>query len=266
MPIGPSQVRNADFGRGNPVGPTAAVPFQRRLDPQQMSTALSLQQHEQRRLQRYSEAWNFYYGRQWAFTREDGEPLVTMNYFRKLVDKTVSFLFGQGVTYTVPDSLELITLPLIEEVWKSNRERELYFDMGTTGAVTGDVFVLITYESPTEVEKKVNPFSRGKIRLNCIGSEQVFPEWDPLDITKMLKVRIETVVLDPTGKDPATAQVPPVPLPSNDGGRSIPGYIRYTQIITPEKIVTMKGGTVTSEVTNLLGEIPLVHIKNLRAF
>lgn len=264
MPIGPAQANNADFGRGSAVAPTAAVPFQRRVDPQSLSTLLTLQQSEQRRLQRYSEHWNFYYGRHWNFAREDGEPLVTLNYFRKLLDKSVSFLVGKGVTYTVPEAVELVTLPFIEKVWKDNNEQGLLFEIGIMGAVSGDVFILFTYEEPTAIEKRVNPFSKGKVRINLLGSEQVFPTWDPLDITKMTEVRIETLVADPyLQRDAVLRGEGSPPVQDNTAARSVPGMLRFTQIITADKIIRMRGDAPAEISPNILGEIPLVHIKNL---
>lgn len=86
---------------GNSAG--SAIPFQRIVEPASLGMFLNLEQAELIRIQRYNEAWRFYFGKHWAFTREDGEPLVTLNYFRKFIDKHAEFLLGKGFVVTVPE-------------------------------------------------------------------------------------------------------------------------------------------------------------------
>jgi hypothetical protein len=226
------------------------------VEPAQLGLFLNLEQAELLRIQRYNEAWRFYFGKHWAFKREDGEPLVTVNYFRKFIDKQVEFLVSKGFVNVVPAPLEQVTKPFLDEVWEYNMRDQFAQDAALMGAATGDVFVLITYEEPTEMQRKINPFSQGRIKINLLGSEQVFPTWDPLDQNRLIAVRIETIYYSERNvksldRDDRV----------NHDGRSI--YVkRFTQIITPDQIVEQFHGEMPVVRPNPLGEIPLVHIKN----
>ena len=240
------------------TGSGSAVPFQRTIDPQKLGMYLNLEQAELLRIQRYGEHWRFYYGKHWAFTREDGDPLVTLNYFRKVIDKSADFLCIKGFALKVADPLHLHTLPFLNEVWKYNKKQKVLWDMAITGGVTGDVFVLVTYKAPTPLEQRIFPYAQGRIVINLLGSEQVFPDWDPLDKSRMRSCRIETLFYDPRptkdiGKDDQSS-----------AGRQL-NVRRFTQIITPDTITEHLQGEDPKVRSNILGEIPIVHIKNLPA-
>lgn len=236
-------------------GAGSAVPFQRIVDPAQLGLFVNLEQAELLRLKRYNEAWRFYYGKHWEFSREDGEPLVTLNYARKFVDKHVEFLVSKGFVITTPDVLEDTTKRYCDEVWKYNNRDGLALEIATMGGVSGDAFILVTDEEPTEIQKKIFPFSQGKTRINLLGSEQVFPTWDPLNIDVMTSVRIETIYYADRAEVSRT-----------HGAENNAGQIhvkRFTQIITPTYILMQFQGMQPKVMRNILGEIPLVHIKNL---
>ncbi len=230
----------------------SAVPFQRQVEPSQMGFFLGLDQRELLRIQRYNEGWRFYFGKHWMFKREDGEALVTFNYFRKIIDKSVAFLVAKGFHVKVPEALEEITLPFVNEVWDYNKREQFAWDAATMGAVTGDVFIMVTWVEPTETAKKINPFTQGKIQVNLLGSEQVYPTWDPLNTDTLLSVRIETIYYADGMDRNAT----------NTEGRQVPTK-RFTQIITPDTIVEQFHGEKPVVRANFLGEIPVIHIRNL---
>lgn len=237
------------------------IPFQRTIDPSKLGMFLNLEQAELLRLQRYREFWRFYYGKHWNFIREDGDPLVTFNYYKKVIDKSVAFLLGKGFNLTVPDPLMSLTGPFIKEVWKANGGKlglKLQWDIGLMGGITGDVFIMVTYRESSALDRRINPFSEGSIVIQLLGSEQVFPDWDPLNLDVMRSVRIETLYYDarPTadfGEDDRSSE-----------GRQL-NIRRYTQIITPETITEHLQGTEAQVRPNVLGEVPIVHIKNLPA-
>lgn len=233
----------------------SAVPYTRVVEPSSLGMFLNLEQNELLRIQRYNEAWRFYFGKHWEFKRDEGEPLVTFNYIRKIVDKSTEFLVSKGFVTRVEDCLSEVTKPFIDEVWEYNRGQQLIWDMGTNGGVTGDVFVLVTFEEPTVMQKRINPYSEGKIRVNLLGSEQVFPTWDPIDTNKLVSVRIETIYYSERGDNIGNESR------VNHEGRQL--YTkRFTQIITPTKIIEQFHGEQPKVRVNALGEIPLVHIKN----
>lgn len=242
---------------GNASGSyNSAVPFQRIVEPAQLGFFLNLEQAELMRIQRYGEAQRFYLGKQWNFRREDGEPLVTVNYYRKLIDKSAEFLIGQGFSIRVAEALERVTLPIINEVWKYNRHAQLAWEIALMGGITGDVFVLVTWEEPTEMQRQIHPYSQGRIRIQLLGSEQVFPTWDPLNINTLSAVRIETVFFAERGQ-----QFTDRDDRRNHQGRQLHTK-RFSQIITPDQIIEQFQGEQPIVRPNILREIPLVHIQN----
>jgi len=235
-----------------------AVPFQRVIDPSKLGMYLNLEQAELLRLQRYRQHWRFYYNKHWDFAREDGDPLVTFNYFKKIIDKGAAFLISRGFNIKVPEPLAGYTAPFLREVWKKNNGGRFIWDMALMGGVTGDCFILVTYQQPTPLEKRIFPFAQGRIVLNLLGSEQVFPDFNPLNKEEMRSVRIETLYYDAravseVGKEDRSSE-----------GRQL-NIRRYTQIITPTTITEHLQGEEPRIRENVLGEIPLVHIKNLPA-
>lgn len=246
MPLGPF----------NGMGGSGAVPFRRIIDPQQLGMFLNLEQAEMVRIQRYAEAQRFYLGNQWNFQREDGEPLVTINYIRKLVDKSIEFLVAKGFTVNTPEALIEVTLPFLTEVWKYNKQQQFAWKAAITGGVTGDVFVLITYEEPSRMQKRISPYSKGKIKIQLLASEQVYPTWDPLDAETLVAVRIETIYYGDRGINELAQDQ------RDHTGRQL-NTKRFTQIITADQIVEQFHGEQPTVRRNILGEIPLVHWQNL---
>jgi hypothetical protein len=242
------------FAGANQTG--AAVPYQRSQDVASMGMFLSLDQAEANRIGRYQEAWRFYFGKHWGYSREAGEVPVTLNYYRKIVDKLAEFLVGRGFVIMTPEALEEIVKPYLDEVWKVNQREQLSWDVAVMGGTTGDVFVMVTEEEPSELERRINPFSQGRTKINLLGSEQVFPTWDPLKADTMLKVRIEHLF-----RPNEEVKTPGANLDAKTGQPLL--VKRFTQVITSGQIVEQYHGEIPSIRGNILGEIPLVHIKNI---
>lgn len=235
------------------VNSGTATPYSRIIEPSQLGLYLNLEQAELLRVRRYHEHWRFYVGQHWAFTREGGEPLVTLNYARALIDKSVAWLVGAGMTIKVPDALQHHTLPALEEVWRYNYRDQFLYNAATLGAVTGDVFVLVTYAEPTIQARRINPHTKGQIRIQLLNSEQVYPQWDPLNTDVLTSVRIETIYYDDRAQTMKDAY--------DNQARQLHTR-RFSQIITRDQIIEQYQGQDPIVRENPLGEIPLVHIKN----
>jgi hypothetical protein len=179
-----------------------AVPYTRRNLEGTHTTELTHSPQDSIRLARIEEGWRFYLGSHWSFSREDGDPLVTANYARAVVDKKASWLVGNDMTLSVPDAFVKKTKPVLEEVWKYNGGKAHLLRMAKMGGVTGDVNVLVTYQEPTSKQLAINPHTRGSIRLRLLGSHQVFPTWDPLNQEKLKSLKIITHVDDPSAPTP----------------------------------------------------------------
>jgi hypothetical protein len=236
----------------------SAVPYERRNAPYTLNS-IALNPQDAMRLKRYEESWRFFQGLHWSFTREDGEPLVTANYCKTIVHKKASWLVGKGMVNSVPEALQEITKPKIDEVWKYNAEPVLLNNMAVTSGVTGDGFILVTYQPPSDAMMAVNPYTQGKIRLRLLGSHQVFPYWNPLNSEELLSVRIITEVPDfgPVGPEDGRR------TPMVQGSLGVSRRRRYIENITATEIVEgwEEDGAPTRR-PNDLGEIPLVHWVN----
>lgn len=156
------------------------------------------------------------------------------------------------------EALEHVVGPYLEEVWDYNERKKFNYDTGTMGGVTGDAFILTTYEQPTEQSRRANPNSRGEIRIQLLGSEQCYPSWDPIDTRVLTSMRIETLYYDDRNQLSQTDAQDK----ANHVGRQL--YVkRFTQIITPSVIIEQYEGAQPIHRDNVLGEIPIVHIRNL---
>lgn len=244
-----------------------AVPYTRRNLEGTHTTELTHSPQDSIRLARIEEGWRFYLGLHWSFSREDGDPLVTANYARAVVDKKASWLVGNDMTLSVPDAFVKKTKPVLEEVWKYNGGKAHLLRMAKMGGVTGDVNVLVTYQEPTSKQLAINPHTRGSIRLRLLGSHQVFPTWDPLNQEKLKSLKIITHVDDPSAPTPREDyRYPPqsdnptdVPMPNFAGIQ----MRKYVEIITEDYIEEgWEHEGPLKRRPNTLGEIPLVHITN----
>lgn len=233
-----------------------AVPYERRNAPYYVSS-VAVNPQDSLRLKRYEEHWRFYSGIQWSFQREDGEPLVTANYCRPVVNKKASFLLGKGVLFDTPEALREITLPIIDEVWEYNNKETMLLEMAITGGVTGDVFVMPVFQPPTQKELAINPYTEGKIRLRLCLPHQVFPTWNPLNHEELQHVRIVTEVADQPQWAPEQLR-----NPITVGNLGAQRKRRYVEDIFPDRIIEGWEDEGRNERPNDLGEVPMVHIAN----
>lgn len=234
-------------------GAGTAVPFNRQSRP---TVTASFSHEDTMRLQRYEEHWRFYNGRQWSFAREEGEALVTANYCRTLVNKKASWLIGNGMIIDVPQALRMITKPKLMKVWKDNDEEKKLMEMAITGGVTGDVCILATYQPPTAVERNLNPYAEGRTRIRLIPPNRCFPEWDPLDMEKLVRLRIVTEVSTPKALPQDSRR------PATVAGVGVVQKRKYIEDIYEDRIEEGWEGEQTRVTKNDLGEIPFVHIAN----
>lgn len=206
-------------------------------------------EHDTRRLERIGMSWRFYYGQHWTFEREDDEPLVTTNYYRKFIDKKVEFLIGSDFTLNVPKSLESLTLPKLLSVWQDNKRQALNYEIGQEGAVTGDVFLLVTVDEADAQAVRFDPYTKHRIVIQRLSSHQCFPVWDE---TK------------PTGRygRPMKAFTLVRWIKRWNATRQEDEEVRYVMTITPSQIIEKIGEENAKVEPNVLGEIPVVHIPN----
>ena len=59
----------------------------------------------------------------------------------------VNFTFGQGVTFTTPMETSAIVPDILKRVWETdNNKKNVMWEIGQQGSVSGDVFIKVAYE------------------------------------------------------------------------------------------------------------------------
>jgi hypothetical protein len=156
---------------------------------QQVTEALSLE--ELARARQFQTAWERYYGRFPKPLKVRSGQLndnVIVNLARVIVDKGVSFLFGQDVTFEIDETTTTPAEEWLASCWQANRQMTFLQKLALNGGVCGHVFVKIVAGSPYP-------------RLVLLDPATVTPTWEPDDIEKVLRYRIQYPAVDPkTGK------------------------------------------------------------------
>ncbi len=155
---------------------------------QQITEALELD--EITRANQFRRAWDAYYGR---FTKPlkvktgQSDDNVLVNFARVIVDKGISFLFGQDLQFELDETQQTPEEDWLQACWDANRKMIFLQKLALNGAVCGHVFVKIV----------AAPYPR----LILLDPATVLPIWEPDDIEQVLKYRIQYPAVDPqTGK------------------------------------------------------------------
>lgn len=114
---------------------------------------------EKRRLDAMNTAWDVYQGtlRQPLTVKPNGpNDNVTVNYARVIVDKAVSFLFGQDIQFELIVGEETPAESWLAAAWRANRKMHLLQRVGVNGAVCGHVFLKIIQPQPGGYPRLVN--------------------------------------------------------------------------------------------------------------
>lgn len=220
-----------------------------------MSDYLTAQDKE--RIQGYNHRWNFYEGFHWEDIDLIDKPQITKNYCRPFVDKFVAFEFSKGFTISVPyeedndpETPQDVT-NFLNDVWDNHNDRLMFaIEMGQTKSVTGEAWVQVKLEKPTDENWK-DPFGEypeGRIRIINMSPKHMFPEYDPHDMTKLTKLTVmyPIKVLDKTliTKKPVTRTKV------------------FKTVWTDKNITISETGEEERVIPNSYGVIPFVHIKN----
>lgn len=138
---------------------------------------------ERRRLDAMNQAWDVYLGnlRQPLAVKPNGpNDNVAINYGRIIVDKTVSFLFGQELQFEISTGETTPAETWLDNVWKVNRKAQLLQKVAVNGAVCGHAFV-----------KVVLPAGGGAPRLINLPPEYVAVFTDSDDIDSVWRYLIQ---------------------------------------------------------------------------
>lgn len=176
------------------IGPNA-------VNPVVQSVQDSLDLTEQARMLRMQRAWQAYHGDQPRPLRvRQGQPddNIIANFARVIIDKGVSFLFGQEVTFDLGQDGDEATAgqnaaaqTYLDSVWRANRKMTLLHKLAMNGGICGHAFVKLM---PGQL-------AGGLPRLMLLDPQLTHVETDPDDVETVTGYRVQW-----TGKDPVTGK------------------------------------------------------------
>ncbi len=148
------------------------------------------------RANRIAQRWRAYHGQHPKPLRvRQGQPddNVIVNYARVIVDKGVSFLFGQDLRFELDETTETEAEQWLEACWQANRKMTLLQKLALNGAIAGHAFVKIVPGQPYP-------------RLVVLDPATVSVTWEPDDIEQVVGYRIQYPALDPQTGKPITVR------------------------------------------------------------
>lgn len=192
------------------------------------------------RLNRYAINWATYLGHHYSYRAEAGEEQPVYNYYRAFTDFLTRFTFGHGVQFSSPDKTSAIVPHLLKRVWEvDNDKMKVLFEMGTSGAVSGDCFVKVAYEEPyTDPAGRVHP---GRVRLLPLNSAYCLPVEDTEVLTRRgwitadeLTTEDQVLSLDPETDEMVWTEVKAVNIFDWDGPMHSWESERFSALSTPD--------------------------------
>lgn len=207
----------------------------------------------QKRITAYKKYWDFYESKQWRVEDDDN---VTTNYIRRLVNLKADFLTKNSFQISMPelpprgdDSIDRNFIKHILDLqWTLNNKDTWFTDLAQMGAVTGDAFVRVGWEEAITGEMFA--------MANIIPSHFVFPEFDVLHPRRMVMCHIIWPSVTRRERSNSTKKPWGVGF-DNDRVE----WFRETWTAT--EVTVLKDDKVIKREPNVLGEIPIVHIKNI---
>ena len=209
------------------------------------------------RLKKIRKCWNFYEGYHWEEVPEEDGPQLTINYCRAFVNKIVSFEMGKAFSFTVPTELEKIpvtkdgrsTFDYLEDVWEDNNQYRMCIELGQMKSVTGEAWLQVRYDAPEDINDPFSKYPDGRVRVILMPTETVWPEYDPHDKDKLVRVTIMY-----TYKKIVRTGIL---------GKRTMKDVLYKQIWTEDKCVVIDGAdSEPVEYVNKYKCVPFVCIKN----
>lgn len=216
-----------------------------------------------RRLNAYRKYWLYYLGKHWSYQRDPGEPTITVNYSRRIVDVHNDFTFKKGFKTVIPDDPSTkeneqenreFQRNLLEETWEKNSRKLFLMEAGQQGGVTGDVFLRASWNNKDPLE---DPY----VKVELVPSHLCFPEFGGtygVDRRQLKKALIVIPIFAETISNPAsgaffvrrTKTQPMTTLQIN------------AELWTPETVTYFEDKMEVKTEENPLGEVPIVHIPN----
>ena len=147
---------------------------------------------EQDRVETFRARWEAYYGKMakpLKVRSGDTDDNIRLNYARMIVDKGVSFLFGQGVKFELEEGEQTAQEDWLTACLVANNYQSLLQRAALVGGVTGHSFLKIVPGTPYP-------------RLVVLDPETVTVALAPDDAEKVLSFTIAYTSKDPVTKKP----------------------------------------------------------------
>lgn len=134
------------------------------------------------------------------------------------------------------------------DVWKDNKRDTLLVEIGQTKSITGEAWVKVQFFAPEDLDDPFEEYPKGRIKLSCVPTQYVFPEFDDHDSEKLVRLTI-MYPISRKQKSPILRRVTEKTL-------------LYKEIWTADDIRVFEGSTEIDVFENPYGFIPFVQIKN----
>jgi len=229
-----------------------------------------------RRISAYRTYWLYYLGKHWSYARDIGEPTLTINWCRRIVDMLVDFTFKKGFKTIIPDDPNTpenegedrkFIENMLAETWRKNGQMLWILQAGQQGGVTGDVFVRTSWE-------KTDPLEEPYARADILPSHLCFPEFGGpygIDRRKLKRILIIIPKFNEKNRPPMmgtyaarrTKTKPKLEIEMFGEEWTSPIIDPKTgKTLVDAKVTLYKNNEKIEERKNILGEIPIVHIPN----
>lgn len=229
-----------------------------------------------RRLQAYRRYWLYYLGRHWSYSRSASDPVLTLNYCRKIIDLHNGFAFKKGFKVAIPDDPTTegsdkedrdFVRVMLEETWRKNHKELWMIEAAQGGSVTGDVFARVAWDETDPLEE---PYAK----VDIIPAHLCFPEFGgPHGVDKKKLKRI--LMVNPTYRESDLSAVvgpfarrnpklmAPVEMVMMAEEWVAARYDRRTgKLLAPSMVRYFENKELVEEKPNLLADIPVIHIPN----
>lgn len=158
--------------------------------------AETLMYEELQRIATYKERWRLYRGQHDKPLRvkpNQPDDNVTVNFAGLIVNKGVSFLFGDEVQFNTDSERERnADEQRLDAIWDANRKPSTLQKLALNGAIAGTGYVML-------VER--DPLTGNLPRILVLDPEMMFPTWDEEDVDLPIRWRMQWPSVDSqTGK------------------------------------------------------------------
>lgn len=150
---------------------------------------------EQARARRMDTAWEAYYGRApdpLEVAPGQSDDNVKINKARVIVDKGVSFLFGEDITFTLDEHAPKDAQVYLDACWAANKKMTFLHGLALNGGVGGHVFVKIAPARPGESFPRLIGLDPATLKVS----------WQPDDVSDVVSYVIQYNALDPLTQNP----------------------------------------------------------------